>query len=33
MDYYQMKNVVADTEMRSSISSMSQPGKKGDNDA
>ncbi len=34
MDYYQMKNVVADTEMRSAISSMGQPGqgKKGDND-
>ncbi|HZS40055.1 MAG TPA: flotillin-like protein FloA [Polyangia bacterium] len=33
MDYYQMKNVVADTEMRSSISSMGQPGKKSGEDA
>ncbi|MFI5288472.1 MAG: flotillin-like FloA family protein, partial [Polyangia bacterium] len=28
MDYYQMKNVMADTEMRSSISSMGAPTKK-----
>jgi len=31
MDYYNMKNVVADTQMRDSISKMGEPGKKDDN--